>query len=60
VKYYTNASGGLTSVDANVVASRYTVRGWMIADDLTAQPPTRPKSEAVPLHRDRLNVPAPR
>lgn len=38
MKYYTNAAGSLASVDASGVVNRYTVaRGWVIADDLTAQ-----------------------
>jgi hypothetical protein len=38
VKYYTNASGGLASVDSSGVVNRYTVvRGWVITDDLTPQ-----------------------
>ncbi len=38
MRYFTDASGGLVSLDASGVVSRFTIRGqWVTADDLTAQ-----------------------
>ena len=66
MKYYTDASGGLASIDSSGVANRYTVaHGWVVADDLTLQslksldwwPITA--SEAVEVQRAIACIPRP-